>query len=173
MGTKGSRQDEQYVRFFFDFREAHSPDIPSGGWGGVEGFIQQLNEHDWEPQPPGDRSGYCDSEIQSIEDLANRIRAYCVGECNQPEDVVQIPIKKLLLLMTRTGYSFVGGSLIEFEGNHNDTIVYVFLQPKAPKQRTGRRSKPADADAVRKNPSTPEARKAGRKKITGRKRSRS
>ena len=57
-----------------------------------------------------------DNEI-SIDDLLDRARAYFVAEENQPDEVVQIPIRKLAALMDRGGWSLVGGDFMEFEGN--------------------------------------------------------
>jgi hypothetical protein len=143
MGTKGKRTGGQQVKFVFNYHEHLGPDVPPEGWAGVEDFVRQLKEREWEQQGPAadDLSRDCDPEVQSIDDLMDRAREYFVDGENQPEEVVQIPFKKLAALMARGGWSFVGGGFLEFEGNHNDSEITVVLKPKASRSRTVRRRK--------------------------------
>jgi hypothetical protein len=116
--------------FVFDYHECHADDVPPEGWAGEQDFLRQLQGRDWEQQDAteDDFSGYYDSEIRSIDDLMDRVRDFFVTENGEPEEVVQIPFEKLAALMARGAWSFVGGSFMEFEGNHNDSEITVVLE---------------------------------------------
>jgi hypothetical protein len=142
MGTKGTRTGGKQVKFTFNYHECHAPDVPPKGWAGVEAFVRQLEARDWEQGPDeDDLFDYCDPEVESIGDLMDRAREYFVDEEDQPDEVVQIPFDKLAALMSRGGWSFVGGLFEEFEGNHNDTEITIVLKPKLSQSRTVKRAK--------------------------------
>jgi hypothetical protein len=128
-GAKESPKPGQQVKFVFNYRECHAPEVPPGGWTD-EAFLEQLKERDWEQQGSAedDLADSCEPEITSIADLLHRARQYFVAEEEQPDDVVQIPFEKLAALMARGRWSFVGGDFMEFEGNHNDSEIIVILE---------------------------------------------
>lgn len=132
VGLKEPRKPtgQQRVMFVFDYHECHADDVPRGGWTGEDDFLRQLKGRAWEQKDAAEEilSGYGDSEIQSIDALTDRVREFFVAENGQPEEVVQIPFDKLTALMTQGSWSFVGGSFMEFEGNHNDSEITVVLE---------------------------------------------
>jgi hypothetical protein len=142
MATKGKLAAGQQVRFVFNYHECHAPDVPPEGWEDQE-FLRQLQDRDWEQQgsAKNDLSDYCDPEIESLDELMDRVRQYFVDEEDQPDEVVQIPFDKLAVLMSRGSWSFVGGGFMEFEGNHNDSEITVVLKPKASRSRTVKQRK--------------------------------
>jgi hypothetical protein len=130
MGATGDRRGGKQVKFVFNYHECHAPDVPPEGWAGMEEFLGQLKEREWEQQDSteDDLSRDCSPEVRSVDDLMDRAWQFFVSENDHPEEVVQVPFDKLAALMACGGWSFVGGSFMEFEGNHNDTEITVVLE---------------------------------------------
>jgi hypothetical protein len=125
------------MRFVFSYGEHEPwlpPDAPQESEAVDQAFVRFVGGREWERQGPvaNDLSRYCDPAIQSIGDLMHRAREFIVDGGGYPDELVQIPFDKLAELMTRGGWSFVGGSFMEFEGNHNDTEIEVVLERKVP-----------------------------------------
>jgi hypothetical protein len=122
-----------HMRFVFSYGEHEpwlAPDAPQEDEAVTRAFLRHLRKREWEQQGPvaDDLSDYCDPDIVSLDDLINRARDFFVVENDYPEELVQIPFDKLAALMAHGGWSFAGGNLMEFEGNHNDTEITVVLE---------------------------------------------
>ena len=137
MGSTVERTGSQRMRFVFSYGE-HDPWLPPGGpqegEAVTQAFLRHLRMREWEPvgSAGDDFSGYCDPNFRSIAVLAAFVRENYVGDPEQPDEVVELPFVKLAALMDRGGWSFVGASFMEFEGNHNDTEITVVLERKIP-----------------------------------------
>ncbi|MFZ6179010.1 hypothetical protein [Nannocystis pusilla] len=63
----------------------------------------------------------------------NRARSNCEVDsldalaAQAPAEAIELPLAALRRTIERDGWSFVGGRLLEFEGNHNDTLIYARL----------------------------------------------
>ncbi|MER7006243.1 hypothetical protein ABT297_24800 [Dactylosporangium sp. NPDC000555] len=86
-------------------------------------LIRRVTEGEWMPYA-GDEPD--PQDIATIEQLVARARE-SIDEWDVPEDVVRIPIEKLRALMAASGWTFVAGEFVEFEGHHNDTEYIVKL----------------------------------------------
>ncbi len=126
-----SQPNSQRVRFVFSYGEHEawtSSDAPQADLEMDQSFVRFVREREWERQETvvNDLSRFCDPDIQSIDDLMDLTREF-IGD-GDSDELVQIPFKKLAELMSRDGWSFVGGSFTEFEGHHNDTEIEVVLE---------------------------------------------
>jgi len=89
-------------------------------------FIRLLREFDWEQDTESDPSWLYEPELHSLDELQAHVREYFPRE--DPDAQWRIPFEKLATLMTVGNWSFAFGTLIEFEGNHNDTEIHVVLE---------------------------------------------
>lgn len=94
-------------------------------------MLKAAREQPWEPKEEltqAEAELHRDEDILTLDDLEERVCATLVNEWDLPREAVQIPLRRLAELMQREGYRFVGGSFLEFEGNHNDTEIEVVLE---------------------------------------------
>ena len=104
---------------------------------GAEPFAQrmllQADVQTWAAVPvstPNAIEQHTDPEITSLDDLRARVEESLIEEADLPPEVVRLPFKKLHSMMKRSGWRFVSGTFLEFEGNHNDTEIHVVLEKK-------------------------------------------
>jgi hypothetical protein len=90
-------------------------------------FIQQGTWTWVEAKTQGEIDRYCDDATERYADFAGRVRE-SLEEMNVPEELAKVPFDKLEELMGRDGWTFAGGTFYEFEGNHNDTEIFVVLK---------------------------------------------
>ncbi len=71
----------------------------------------------------------------SLEELGDSAASFFVRapdltplERSQSEELVRVPFEKLTAKLSQEGWVFVGGLFSEFEGNHDDTKIYVALR---------------------------------------------
>jgi hypothetical protein len=142
---------KQQTRFVFSYRE-HGPQPPSlaplKGDDWMREFVRLLGTWEWEQQETAaDLSRFCEPDIERVADLSDRVREFLVGELDWPDETVRIPFDKLAALMKGGGWSFVGGDVLEFEGNKSNTEITVVLKPKASRSQGVKRRTSASAEA--------------------------
>lgn len=128
--SKGKQESSSILGVFqFSYGE-HDWDV-DGEEAARDALLRAAAENPWvllEEVGRSQAKDHCDHE--SLDALLDRIRATIVEEWNMPVEAVKMPLDRMREMMRRDGWSFVGGSFLEFEGHHNDSEIHVVLEKK-------------------------------------------
>jgi hypothetical protein len=91
-------------------------------------MTQILASKSWAEVKPGSMDTHTEPEERTLDAFIAATLELLVNESGMPPGVVQIPFDKLKELMADGGWTFVGGGVMPFEGNHNDTEIEVVLE---------------------------------------------
>jgi hypothetical protein len=131
MGTTEAKSKE-HALFVFSFQEHKNEEVWNALQGGdEEELLQVFAGLEWElvrTGVPGAFATRCSADIENVAALKECLREMTVDTWDVSEAVVEVPFDKLSALMKKDGWRFVGGSFLEFDGNHNDTEIRVVLE---------------------------------------------
>jgi hypothetical protein len=145
--------------FLFSYHE-HDWDTGEEEQGDfTQRFLQEAQQRSWAPVEagtPDEIDQYLDPEVTTVEAL----RAWCeevLSDYEYPEGTLDAPFAKLNAKMKAEGWKFVSGVFYEFEGNHNDTEIFVVLEKTA--QRPPAKKAPTKKPTTKKPPKKTPAKK--------------
>ncbi len=93
-------------------------------------MLHMAHTRSWESRPISDEvvnryNGFSLPELEAA--VLAGILEYMPSNKALAAEIVHAPFHKLQEKLTQEGGQFVGGSFYEFEGNHNDTLIYVVV----------------------------------------------
>ena len=118
--------------FLFTFNEHEHFDDVEDADEAARVLLQHARRQGWEAvsRPPA----LLEECREQPEELRASLESALLGEDLPAEaqavlrEAIRVPFDKLAAKIAAEGWTFAGGQLWEFEGNHNDTEIYVVLR---------------------------------------------
>ena len=130
--SKERQEDSTHLSVFQFSYDEHGWQV-DGEDAARDALLKAAAEQPWvlvEGVEQAKAKGYCDEGVETLDDLLRLISATIVEDWNMPVEAVKIPLDRLDEMLRRDGWVFIGGSFMEFEGNHNDSEIHVVLRKK-------------------------------------------